>query len=156
MGLVFKSSRAQNIEFAHLGGKVMATAAPSAVGPVHSDIDSTAAIALVVHRATADEPTDRPFVRDVSKIFFELKQRGLTFRDLGLRKIPRGYYSEDVEGFVGQLLSMGYARERSPIRLTEAGKAFCETIVREEKNQAEMTRLRTELEKLMREHSAAP
>src|SRR2546428_9412565 len=117
----------------------------------YSDVDSTAAIALVLRRTAADDSKNRPFVRDVSDIFFQLKQRGFRFRDLGLRKIPGGYYSEDVETFVGQLLSMGYAIKRSPIKLTEEGEKFCREIEEAEKNQDEVIRLREELEKVLQE-----
>jgi len=125
--------------------------------PVHaySSIDSTAAIALVLERATADERRDRPFVRDVSGVFFELKRRGFKFRDLGLRKIPGGYYSEDVEGFVGQLLSMGYATQRSPIKLTKHGNEFCDTIIDRQGNKEEMARLRDEVDRIMQQVPAS-
>lgn len=118
---------------------------------MYSGLDSTTAIALVLRRTAADDSKNRPFVRDVSDIFFELKQRGFRFKDLGLRKIPGGYYSEDVETFVGQLLSMGYATKRSPIKLTEEGERFCKEIEEAEKNQDEVIRLREELEKVLRE-----
>jgi len=129
----------------------MATSAYQSVVPVYSGIDSTTAIALVLRRTAAADSKNRPFVRDVSDIFFELKRRGFRFRDLGLRKIPGGYYSEDVETFVGQLLSMGYARKRSPIELGEEGKKFCREIEEAEKNQDELIRLREELEKVLQE-----
>jgi hypothetical protein len=121
-----------------------------------SNIDSTAAMALVLHRATAHAYRNRPLVRDVSEIFFRLKQRGFRFRDIALRKIPGGFYSEDVEGFVGQLLSMGYASERSPIKLTDKGKTFCGRIVQEEKNQDEMARFKSVLDELLRGWPVAP
>jgi hypothetical protein len=122
----------------------------------YSNIDSTAAIALVLDMAAADCPQGRPFVRDISEIFFRLKkERGIRFKDLGLRKIPGGYYSEDVESFVGQLLTMGYAKQRSPIRLTEKGRKFCETIIEEEDHQDEIATLRDELKHLMRERPAS-
>jgi len=55
-------------------------------------------------------------------------------KNLGLRAIPGGYYSEDVEMFLGQLLSMGYATQRSPIKLTPEGELFCREIRDEEAN----------------------
>lgn len=133
----------------------MATSGYQAVVPVYTGIDSTAAIALVLQRAVAEDRRNRPFVRDVSDIFFKLKQRGFRFRDLGLRKIPGGYYSEDVEGFVGQLLSMGYATQRSPIKLTMQGKEFCETIVERQGNKEEMGRLREEVDRIMQQIPAS-
>ena len=133
------------------GSNPMATSTYQRLDPVYSGLDSTTAIALVLRRTAADDSENRPFVRDVSDIFFELKQRGFRFRDLGLRKIPGGYYSEDVETFVGQLLSMGYAVKRSPIKLTEEGKKFCREIEETDRNQHEVISLREELEKVLRE-----
>jgi hypothetical protein len=128
----------------------MATGTIAGVGCDFSKVDSTSAMALVLQLTTDASYSNRPLVRDVSDIFFRLKQRGVRFRDIALRKIPGGFYSEDVEGFVGQLLSMGYASERSPIKLTETGKAFCGKIVQEEKDQDGMARLKSELEDLLR------
>jgi hypothetical protein len=133
------------------GSNPMATSAYQRVVPVYSGLDSTTAIALVLRRTAADDSNNRPFVRDVSDIFFELKQRGFRFKDLGLRKIPGGYYSEDVETFVGQLLSMGYAEKRSPIKLTKEGEKFCNEIEGAERNQDEVIRLREELEKVLQQ-----
>ncbi|HME01263.1 MAG TPA: hypothetical protein VKM93_28610 [Terriglobia bacterium] len=116
----------------------------------YSNIDSTTAIAAVLQAATAGNPKDRPFVRDISGILFTLKQRGFRFRDLGLRKIPGGFYSEDVENFVGQMLSMGYATQRSPIRVGKEGERFCHSIVEAEKNREELAKLLGELENLLK------
>jgi hypothetical protein len=113
--------------------------------PQYSNLDSAAAIALVLARAAVLRVSGGPYVKDISQLLFELGQRGFRFRDLGLRKIPGGYYSEDVETFVGQLLSMGYATQRSPIRLEEAGKKLCREIV-----EAEAAEHATELQKLER------
>jgi hypothetical protein len=129
----------------------MAAGTIAAVGCDFSKVDSTSAMALVLQLTTDAAYINRPLVRDVSDIFFRLKQRGVRLKDIALRKIPGGFYSEDVEGFVGELLSMGYASERSPIKLTEDGKQFCGKIVREEKNQDEMARLRSMLEELLRD-----
>jgi hypothetical protein len=132
----------------------MATSPCQAAVPAYSALDSTTAIAAVLLKMAGAVSKNRPFVRDISDIFFNLKQRGFRFRDLGLRKIPGGYYSEDVEGFVGQLLSLGYARQRSPIKLTENGRKFCEAIVREENNQLEVAKLREELESISQDGPA--
>jgi hypothetical protein len=118
------------------------------VDPAYSGLDSATAIAVALQVATTEAPKDRPYVWDISDALFALVNRGFRFKDLGLRKIPGGYYSEDVEDFVGRLLSMGYATQRSPIRLTRPGMDFCERIIQAEQDQKEVARLREELEKL--------
>jgi hypothetical protein len=137
------------------GVNAMATpACQTPVAPAYSGLDSTAAIAAVLRRTAAGDSPNRPFVRDVSDIFFGLRQRGLRFRDLALRKIPGGYYSEDVETFVGQLLSMGYATRRSPIKLTPEGERFCQEIEDAVRDQGELIKLRAEVERLLQESAA--
>jgi len=99
---------------------------------MYSSLDSAVAIALLLKRSARVRSRDWPYVRDISRLLFDLRQRGFRFRDLGLRRIPDGYYSEDVETFVGQLLSMGYATQRSPIRLEPKGEQLCDQIVKAE------------------------
>jgi hypothetical protein len=117
----------------------------------YSNLDSAAAIALVVRAAAQRRSAEWPYIRDISRLLFELRQKGFRFRDLGLRRIPDGYYSEDVETFVGQLLSMGYATQRSPIMLEEKGKELCDEILKEqgEKNSEQLHRLEAALSELL-------
>ncbi len=109
----------------------------------YSNLDSAAAIALVLKKSVQLQAKEWPYIRDISRLLYELRGKGFRFRDLGLRSIPGGYYSEDVETFVGQLLSMGYATHRSPIRLEQKGEELCDEIL-----QAEEQTKREELEKL--------
>src|SRR5712692_2591221 len=97
----------------------------------YSNLDSAAAIALVLKKSVQIQTKTKewPYIRDISRLLYELRGKGFRFRDLGLRSIPGGYYSEDVETFVGQLLSMGYATQRSPIRLEKKGVELCEDIL---------------------------
>jgi hypothetical protein len=111
----------------------------------YTGIDSTGAIALVLARSMGHRTDAWPYVKDISELFFKLRQKGFRLRDFGLRRIPDGYYSDDVENFVGQLLSMGYATQRSPIKLAEAGVHLCDEIVAKESETN-----KTELEKLMK------
>lgn len=117
----------------------------------YSNVESTAAIALLLARSMEHRSDRWPYVKDISGLFFNLRERGFQFRDLGLRRIPDGYYSEDVENFVGQLLSMGYATQRSPINLDDEGVRLCEKIVAKEveKNKREIERLESVVKELV-------
>lgn len=119
----------------------------------YSNLDSTAAIALVLARSVGRRSNKWPYVKDISELFVNLRQMGFRFRDLGLRRIPDGYYSEDVENFVGQLLSMGYASQRSPITLEEDGRRLCQDILSKEtqRNPDEVEKLGRAVEKLLRQ-----
>jgi hypothetical protein len=112
----------------------MATLGFSKLRGTYSNVGSAAAIALVLTESVQhrDSSKDWPYIRDISQVLYDLRRRGFRFRDLGLRPIPGGYYSEDVETFVGQLLSMGYATQRSPIRLEKKGEDLCNEIIRTE------------------------
>lgn len=100
-------------------------------------------VALLLRKAAQVESQGWPYIKDISMLLFELREKGFRFRDLGLRRIPEGYYSEDVETFVGQLLSMGYATQRSPIRLEPEGAKLCDEILEVESGEhgAEFKRL---------------
>lgn len=59
-----------------------------------------------------------------------LLDKNIVIHDLGLRKVPGGVYSEEVETFIGHLLAEGLATHRSPIRLTPQGEKLLGTIIR--------------------------
>ncbi len=69
----------------------------------------------------------------ISRVLFDLKKQGFNVGDVAFRRVPGGVHSEDVEAFVGRLLSAGYARARSPIEFFEDGIRVCETIIDDER-----------------------
>ena len=68
-------------------------------------------------------------IEDISKLFVDLEGANVRIHDVALRSVPDGYYSEDVESFVGRFLAAGYARARSPIRFYDSGLRVCREIV---------------------------
>jgi len=112
----------------------MVTAVDPDTNRVYSSVDKASAIAAVLLRTAKPGEHTGPYIREVSGVLYELRQRGLRLRNLGFRAIPGGYYSEDVEMFLGHLLSLGYATQRSPIKLTPEGQQFCMEILDEEAN----------------------
>jgi hypothetical protein len=119
----------------------------------YSDLDSATAIALVLTESMKRKsPTKEwPFIRDISTVLYDLRSKGFYFKNLGLRPVPGGYYSEDVETFIGQLLSMGYATQRSPIRLEKKGEELCHEILQAEQQTKgeEVKRLTQALDELL-------
>lgn len=69
-------------------------------------------------------------IEDVSKFFADLEAANVRIHDVALRSVPDGYYSEDVESFVGRFLAAGYAEARSPIRFYDSGLRVCRDMVR--------------------------
>lgn len=101
-------------------------------------INSQAAIALALLSAWEEKRYDKtggPTLDEVSRRILMLLDENIAIHDLGLRKVPGGVYSEDVETFVGHLLAEGLATHRSPIRLTSEGEKLLGTIIRLESNE---------------------
>jgi hypothetical protein len=69
-------------------------------------------------------------VEDISELFVDLEEKsGTKVLDVALRAVPNGFYSEDVESFVGRFLASGYATARSPIVFDESGLKVCREMV---------------------------
>ena len=68
-------------------------------------------------------------IEDISELFVDLERAQIRVHDVALRSVPDGYYSEDVESFVGRFLAAGYAKARSPIRFYESGLKVCRDMV---------------------------
>lgn len=72
-------------------------------------------------------------IEDVSKLLFKMKTAGVPLGDLALRRVPEGYYSEDVEMMLGHYLAADFATKQSPITITDAGMRALQLIIEEEK-----------------------
>lgn len=77
-------------------------------------------------------------VEEMSKLFLDLKKKGIALGEIALRKVPGGVYSEDAEAFVGRFLAAGYAEARSPIKFLDRGLEICREIVQKEIAQKEI------------------
>jgi hypothetical protein len=73
-------------------------------------------------------------IETISRVLFDFKTKGFSLGEVAFRSVPGGVYSEDVEAFVGRLLSAGYARARSPIEFFDDGLRICRLIVEEERH----------------------
>jgi hypothetical protein len=96
------------------------------------EISPEAIMAIAVIEADRSKKEIR--IEDVSRLFFEISQRGLNeVERVALRKVPEGsYYSDDVDAFFGRLLAAGYATQRSPVRVAQAGVDLCKEILNKE------------------------
>jgi hypothetical protein len=68
-------------------------------------------------------------IEDISKLFADLEGTDVRVRDVALRSVPDGLYSEDVESFVGRFLAAGYAKARSPVKFYNSGLRVCREMV---------------------------
>lgn len=95
--------------------------------------------AAVLNAKSKSEPLE---IEGISRLFFNLEEKGVNLGQIALRKVPGGeLYSEDAEAFVGRFLAAGYAKARSPIDFSEKGIEICRGIVEKEsqKNSANLT-----------------
>jgi hypothetical protein len=98
-------------------------------------INGQAAMALALLSAWEEkrgEEAGGPTLQEVSRRVASLLDQHIDVHDLGLRKVPGGVYSQEVETFVGHLLAEGLATHRSPLRLTPEGEKLLRMIVRVE------------------------
>src|SRR6266704_5879801 len=61
-------------------------------------------------------------IEDISSLLIQLKKSGIDLGEIALRRVPGGFYSEDVETLLGHYLAAGYALQFSPVTLTDKGK----------------------------------
>jgi hypothetical protein len=89
-------------------------------------------------------------IEDVSSLLFRLKEQGIELGEIALRRVPGGFYSEDVETLLGHYLAAGYAMQLSPVTLTPQGKDVLLGIISEERidNQIAIDRIEEVLGKL--------
>jgi hypothetical protein len=74
-------------------------------------------------------------IEDISSLLFQLKERGIDLGEIALRRVPGGFYSEDVETLLGHYLAAGYAKQLSPVTLTDQGKQVLSEIISEERSE---------------------
>ena len=97
-------------------------------------------LAEVVNAALPKHGSDQlPSIERISSLLFGLKKACIDLGEIALRRVPGGFYSEDVETFVGHYLAAGYALQFSPVTLTDRGKeVLAETIAEERKENPDL------------------
>src|SRR5712692_608350 len=98
-----------------------------------TNIRHEALLAAVIMAALSKQSSERlPDIEYISSLLFQLKNKGIDLGEIALRRVPGGFYSEDVETFIGHYLAAGYATQLSPLNLTDRGKeVLAETIAEE-------------------------
>lgn len=80
----------------------------------------------------ADGKTANNFIEVLSGDLVGLKEKGINISAVSIKNVPDGYYSEDIEMLVGDLLMHGYAKQGDVFKLTEEGKDICKRLINEE------------------------
>ena len=76
-----------------------------------------------------------PKIEDVSALLFKLRNAGIDIGEVALRRVPGGFYSEDIEALIGHYLAAGYAEQMSPVKLTDKGHRVLEEIIELERKE---------------------
>jgi hypothetical protein len=92
-------------------------------------VSPVAVMAMAVWDKKAKDINAQLEIEDISRLFAELREKGLEVKNVALRRVPGGLYSEDVEAFIGGLLAGGYATVSSPITIKPEGLVICEEII---------------------------
>lgn len=91
-----------------------------------------AAAVKAAHRQSAER--EKPLrIEDISLNLFNLSQSGINLGEISLKRIPGGFYSEDIEILVGHFLDANFATRRSPVQLTKEGENVLNSIIHQEK-----------------------
>jgi hypothetical protein len=91
----------------------------------HIGQDVIMAATLMVAFSTSGQGS----VEDISSLLFKLKNAGVELGDISLRKVPGGFYSEDIAVLIRRYLAAGYAEQMSLIRLTGKGRQLLAEII---------------------------
>lgn len=91
--------------------------------------------AAMMAAASKQESEHFPSIEEISSLLFELKNHGIDLGEIALRRVPGGFYSEDIETLVGQYLAAGYATHLSPVTLTSKGKQLLSDIISKERRE---------------------
>lgn len=93
-------------------------------------LNSGAIIATLILKA--DGKTAKNLIEVLSGELIGLKEKGINISAVSIKNVPDGYYSEDIEMLVGDLLMCGYAKQGDVFKLTEEGKDICKRLINEE------------------------
>lgn len=72
-------------------------------------------------------------IEDISRLLYTLRSSGIDIGQIDLRRIPGGFYSEDLEILISHYLDSGFADQKSPLKLKSEGLKLLEEIVEEER-----------------------
>lgn len=82
--------------------------------------------------AVLGSETHKLEIEQIADRFVRLKERGVPIPPIRLRRIPGGYYSEDIEAFVGRQAAVGNAHAENPVEFYDGGIEACKRIVAHE------------------------
>jgi hypothetical protein len=74
-------------------------------------------------------------IEEISQKLYTLRDSGVDLGGIDLRRVPGGFYSEDLEILIGHYLDSNFAEQRNPVILKPQGFKLLHEIVEEERKQ---------------------
>jgi hypothetical protein len=97
--------------------------------------DTLLAYAILSAVQPQSETPTLPEIEDISGVLYSLRSSGIDIGDIDLRRIPGGFYSEDLEILIGHYVDSNFAEQRSPVKLRPEGLKLLQEIVEEERKE---------------------
>lgn len=86
----------------------------------------------IMAMAVLESKTHKLEIEQIADRFVRLKEKGVPIPAIRLRRIPGGYYSEDIEAFVGRQAAAKNADAQNPVTFFEKGVQACKGILANE------------------------
>jgi hypothetical protein len=93
---------------------------------------SAVAPEAIMALAVLESDTHTLELEQIAHRFVQLKEKGVPIPPIRLRRIPGGYYSEDIEAFVGRQAAAGNANAKNPVSFNQNGIDACKRILANE------------------------
>jgi hypothetical protein len=74
-------------------------------------------------------------IEEISQKLYTLRNSGVDIGGIDLRRVPGGFYSEDLEILIGHYLDSDFAEQRNPVKLKPQGFKLLHEIVEEERKE---------------------
>lgn len=74
-------------------------------------------------------------IEEISQKLYTLRSSGVDIGGIDLRRVPGGFYSEDLEILIGHYLDSDFAEQRNPVKLKAQGFKLLHEIVEEERKE---------------------
>lgn len=74
-------------------------------------------------------------IEQISQNLYTLRNCGVDIGAIDLRRVPGGFYSEDLEILIGHYLDSNFAEQRNPVILKPQGFELLHQIVEEERKE---------------------
>ena len=98
-----------------------------------SAVKQDALLAMAILASFRDQ--NEAEIEEISQKLYTLRNSGVDIGGIDLRRVPGGFYSEDLEILIGHYLDSNFAEQRNPVILKPQGFKLLHEIVEEERKE---------------------